>query len=146
MNNSDRLWTRKIQVHPDNTNSSESERMNPNTTNLFHGNERLNSKLSLLLKTKRMSEKFFFPKESSSNLLNTRRTSNTVGICTFCKLSITSACHPSQLEVPEGEGPHTLCMIRHRNTSLPTITPTRGIKHPKSLDNSVEKLNFDRIG
>jgi hypothetical protein len=58
MNHSDRLWTRKIKVHPDNINSSESERMNRNTTNLFPGNERLNSKSSLLLKTKRMSEKF----------------------------------------------------------------------------------------
>jgi hypothetical protein len=44
MNNSDRLWTRKIRVHPDNINSSESQRIGHNTTNLFHGNEKLNSK------------------------------------------------------------------------------------------------------
>ncbi len=46
INNSERSWIRNVQVHPNNVQSSESERIDYDASYLFHANKRSNSKKS----------------------------------------------------------------------------------------------------
>jgi hypothetical protein len=148
INKSDRSWIRKTQVHPTTVKSSESERINHDTSYLFHANTKASSvsntpqNKSMLYKILINISLFFFLKESSDHFLNTQSTSNIMGVINLSTLPTTN---PTQLEAPACIYLPTPCMIRYRQSSLPTVIPTRIIKRPKSFDDSIQQSDLDHI-
>ncbi|CAF3770954.1 unnamed protein product [Rotaria socialis] len=135
----ERSKVRKSQVHPQANNSSEPTRTVYDASYLFCANKDSNATAS----SPSLWEKPPLNKTCPSSFFNTRPTSNVAGTLDCKNLSLINPSYTKQPGVPECACPPTPCMIRYRQSSVPSAITTRIIKRPQSFDRSLTKVDME---